>query len=60
MEILKLILNGQSVGSISVDSDGVISEVNVDEESLPKISHLNLLGKKIDDDDDYYHITTSI
>jgi nitrogen fixation/metabolism regulation signal transduction histidine kinase len=59
MEIVKLILNGQSIGSILVDSDGVISEVNVDEESLLKISHLNLLGKKIDNDD-YYSITTSI
>jgi hypothetical protein len=59
MEIIKLIINGQSVGSISVDSDGIISEVNVDNESLSKISHLNLLGKKIDDKD-YYSITTSI
>jgi hypothetical protein len=58
MKDIKLILNGESVGSISVDDDGIINDVKVDTEVSQEISNINLLGEQTDNQD-YYSITTN-
>lgn len=61
MEDIKLILNGESVGSVSIDSDGVINKVfvhkNTPEEESRKIIDSELLGTNVDSKD-YYNLNT--
>lgn len=57
MEDVKLMLNGRSAGSISLDSEGKINKVFIDSTSIeedPNIIESNLLGTKVDSED-YYH-----
>lgn len=58
MEDIKLIIDEESVGSVSVDSNGIISNIfihkTVSKETLEKISENDPLGEKINSEK--YHI----
>ena len=61
MENIKLIVDGVSVGSLSIDNDGIVNDIFVHktspEETLQIISEHALLGKKVNSEK-YYIITT--
>lgn len=61
MENIKLIVDGVSVGSLSIDNDGIVNDIFVHktspEETLQIISEHALLGKKVNSEG-YYTITT--
>lgn len=61
MEDIKLILNGESVGSVSVDADGSINKVfvhkNILKENSQKIIEDEILGTKVSSKD-YHSLNT--
>lgn len=58
MEDFKLIVNGESVGSVSVDSEGNISDVFIHktapEGTFQKVSEHEIVGEKVNSE--IYHI----